>query len=230
MHLGSTLPTQIETAGHDRIRIDALTRTADVAEDPGVAVAWPALAEAIHASVSPQVRSIASIGGDLVKSPRWDLHVALLALDAMVRLRGPTGERAVSIAELHAGAGAALAPGEIVTAIELAATPVARRSRYIKVRDRSAFAFVVAAAAVGLEIEDGTIRAARVAIGGLGAQPWRSPAAEAELVGELPSTGTYQRAAKIALADIPPLEDDRFQRELVERTITRALAVVGGVG
>src|SRR3954449_12316690 len=129
-----------------------------------------------------------------------DLAVALVALDATVDVRGSNGQRTVPLMELHRLPGdmphieTVLEPGEVITAITVPASPVARRSHYLKVRDRASFEFAVVSAAVALDIDGGRIRAARVALGGVGTKPWRVPRVEAALSGESLEPAALRRA------------------------------------
>ena len=161
-----------------------------------------------------------------------DFAVALVALDATVHVRGPVGERTIPIAQFHLLPGqhpereTVLQPGDLITAIELPALPFAKRSLYLKVRDRASYAFALASAAVALDVQGGTIRSARVALGGIGTKPWRSPAAEHALVGRPATAATFKAASQAALADAHPLRDNKFKVPLARRTLERALAEV----
>ena len=121
-----------------------------------------------------------------------DLAVALVALDAAVEVRGAGGQRTVPLADFHRLPGdtphieTVLEPGEVIAAITVPASPVARRSHYLKVRDRASFEFAVVSAAVALDMDGGRIRQARVALGGVGTKPWRVPRVEAALAGGEP--------------------------------------------
>ena len=158
-----------------------------------------------------------------------DMAVALIALDAVVRTTGPRGERAIPIAELHRQPGdhpeveTTLAPGELITAVEIPALPFAARSLYIKVRDRASYAFALASAAVAIDVDGGTVRDARIALGGVATVPWRSRAAEDSLRGRPASVETYRAAAEAALAAAVPRKDNAFKIELARRTLVRAL-------
>lgn len=164
-----------------------------------------------------------------------DMAVALVALDASVRLLGPSGERVVALTDFHTLPGdhpereSVLAPGELIMAVDVPALSFARRSLYLKVRDRASFAFALASAAVALEIRDGAIRDARVALGGIGTRPWRSREAERTLVGQPPGGDAYRRAAEAALAGAEPREHNAFKVELAKRTLVRALARVAAL-
>jgi xanthine dehydrogenase YagS FAD-binding subunit len=164
-----------------------------------------------------------------------DMCVALAALDAVVHTRHGSRERAIPIGEFHTLPGEhpeienALAQGELITHIDLPASPIAAHARYVKVRDRAAFAFALAAAAVGLDVADGRIRTARVALGGVATKPWRSAEAEQALVGQPPTRATFERAAAAAIVDPKPRRDNAFKVALAQRTIVRALELAWGV-
>ena len=161
-----------------------------------------------------------------------DLAVALTAVDAVVHVRGPNGARTIPFGDFHLLPGAhperesELRPGEVITAIDLPPLSFARHSTYRKVRDRASFAFALAAAAVALDVQSGTIRGARVALGGVGTKPWRSHEAEHALIGRPATIATYRAAADAALAAARPQSQNRFKIELAKRTLTRALTEV----
>ena len=114
-------------------------------------------------------------------------------------------------------------PGDIIAAIEVPAVAWARRSLYRKVRDRASFEFALASAAVALDIDNGRIRAARIALGGVGTKPWRVRDAEATLVGQPADAAHFEAAATRALAGARPLEQNAFKIALAQRTLVRAL-------
>jgi len=161
-----------------------------------------------------------------------DMCVALAALGATIHVRGPRGERDIPFADFHLLPGDhperefALDPGELVTSVFVPATPAAARSRYVKVRDRLSYAFALASCAACLAIEGGRIADARIALGGVGTKPWRSPEAERALAGQSPSPEAFHRAADLALRDARTRRDNAFKVELAKRTIVRALALV----
>jgi xanthine dehydrogenase YagS FAD-binding subunit len=164
-----------------------------------------------------------------------DMCVALAALDAVVHTRGAGRERAIPFGEFHTLPGDhpevenALEPGELVTHIELPASPFAAHAHYVKVRDRAAFAFALAAAGVGLDVADGKIRAARVALGGIATRPWRAVEAEQALIGQAPNRASFERAAAAAIVDPKPRRDNAFKVALARRTIVRALELAWGM-
>jgi len=164
-----------------------------------------------------------------------DMCVALAALDAIVHTRNGGRERTIPIGDFHTLPGErpevehVLEQGELITQIELPASPFAAHARYVKVRDRAAFAFALASAAVGLDVAEGRIRAARIALGGVATRPWRSLEAEQALVGQAPSRASFERAAAAAIVDPKPRRDNAFKVDLVKRTIVRALELAWGM-
>jgi xanthine dehydrogenase YagS FAD-binding subunit len=161
-----------------------------------------------------------------------DLAVALTALDAVVQVRGSSGPRAIPFAEFHVLPGAhperetVLRPGDVITSIDIPSVAIARRSLYLKVRDRASFAFALASAAVALDVQSNTIRDARVALGGVGTKPWRSHEAERALIGRPANAATFHAAADAALAGARPQSQNAFKIELAKRTLVRALTEV----
>ena len=162
-----------------------------------------------------------------------DMCVALAILDAVVHVRGRQGTRAIPFTEFHLLPAetpqreTVLEHGELITAVELPAAPFAVRSHYLKVRDRSSYEFALASAAVALEVRDGVIRTARLALGGVATKPWRALAAEQTLVGARPGAAAYAAAAREALRDARGREFNAFKIELARRVIVRALTTVG---
>jgi xanthine dehydrogenase YagS FAD-binding subunit len=162
-----------------------------------------------------------------------DLAVALVALDAAVEVRGANGLRTVPLVELHRVPAdtphieTVLEPGEVITAITASATPVARRSHYLKVRDRASFEFAVVSAAVALEMDGGRIRQARVALGGVGTKPWRVPRVEAALVGASLDPVALRPAAALAAEGAQGRGHNYFKIELMQRAIVRAVETAG---
>ncbi len=160
-----------------------------------------------------------------------DFCVPLAALGAIVEIEGIDGTREVPITDLHRLPGdtpeveTILAPGDMIVAIRLPAESAAfaAHQRYIKVRERTSYAFAVVSAAAALDVVDGSIRAARLAFGGLAAKPWRAVEAEAVLRGEPPTRATFERAAEAALRDARPSGDNAFKIEIARRIAVRAL-------
>jgi xanthine dehydrogenase YagS FAD-binding subunit len=161
-----------------------------------------------------------------------DLAVALAALDATVNVRGTSGQRTIRFADLHTLPGqhpereTTLRPGDVITSIDVPGIPFARRSMYLKVRDRASFAFALASAAVALDLNAGTIRDARVGLGGIATKPWRSREAERALIGKPATRPTFVAAANAALTGATPHRDNAFKVELAKRTLVRALTEI----
>lgn len=259
------------------LEIGALVRNTDLAYHPAVMQRYPVLAEALLAGASPQIRNVATTGGNMLQRTRCpyfrdvaepacnkrnpgsgcaaiggytrshailgtsrqciasnpsDMNVALAALDAIVHIKGANGARQVAFVDFHKLPGdhpeieSVLAPGELITHVEL--PPNLPRSHYLKVRDRASFAFALASAAVALDVDASGIKAARVALGGVGTKPWRSREAEAALVGAPAKPDTFRAAAEAALAAASPQPGNQFKVELAKRTLVRALLEVGG--
>ncbi|HVR03936.1 MAG TPA: xanthine dehydrogenase family protein subunit M [Polyangia bacterium] len=268
---------KIEVA-HDGLHVGALVRNSDLARHPDVVARYPLLSEALLAGASPQLRNMATVGGNLLQRTRCsyfrdpatpcnkrapgagcgaldgynrmhavlgtsdkciaahpsDMCVALLALDAVVHTRGPAGPRQIPIADFHILPGehpereSVLAQGELVTGVSLPARPGFEQSRYLKVRDRASYAFALVSVGAALRIEDGLVREARIALGGVGTKPWRAVEAERLLVGQRPERAAFTRAAEAALAGAKPRKHNAFKVPLARRAIVRALATVKG--
>jgi xanthine dehydrogenase YagS FAD-binding subunit len=162
-----------------------------------------------------------------------DFCVPLVALDAVVEIVGPTGPRAIALESFHRLPGdtperdSVLEPGELIVAVRLPAEAAAfsAHARYLKVRERTSYAFAVVSAAAALRVEAGKIAEARIALGGVALKPWRARAAEALLVGSPSDGAAFRRAAEAALADATPSGDNAFKIELARRIVTRALGL-----
>jgi xanthine dehydrogenase YagS FAD-binding subunit len=162
-----------------------------------------------------------------------DFCVPLVALDAVVEIEGKGGRREVGLEALHRLPGdtpqreTLLDRGDLIVALRLPAEArgFAAHSRYIKVRERTSYAFAVVSAVAGLRIEQGTIREVRLALGGVAAKPWRARGAEQVLAGIAPDAAGFRKAARVALADAKPSGDNAFKIELAQRIVVRALAL-----
>jgi xanthine dehydrogenase YagS FAD-binding subunit len=275
----SRLPlTRIE-ASEEGLSIGAMARNSDVAWHPLVQSGFPVLSEALLSGASPQLRNLATVGGNLLQRTRcvyfrdvsmtacnkrspgsgcaamdgWnrmhavlgtsdqciashpsDMCVALAALDAVVHVRGSKTKRAIPIGDFHTLPGAhpdvetTLAPGELVTRVTLPVSRLAKRSRYVKVRDRASYAFALASCAACLDIEGGTIRQARIVLGGVSTKPWRSLEAERELAGKKVGPDVFRHAAEAALEGARPRKDNAFKVDLAKRVVVRALTLTAG--
>jgi xanthine dehydrogenase YagS FAD-binding subunit len=163
-----------------------------------------------------------------------DMNVALAALDAVITVSSPRGERAIPIGQFHRLPGNApqadtvLLPGEMIISIDLPASPFARHASYLKVRDRASYAFALVSVGALLDIDNSVVSGARIALGGVAHKPWRVPAAEEALVGSVLSDATAQRAAALLTAGAVGLKDNQFKIALVQRAIVRALRQAEG--
>ncbi len=159
-----------------------------------------------------------------------DMNVALAALDATVRVVGPRGERRIAFADFHRLPGNApqrdttLEPGELIVAVELPPAPrLAARSTYVKVRDRASYAFALVSVAAALDVVDGRVTDARIALGGVAHKPWRAREAEAALVGKPLTDDGLALAAALVTRDARGFHDNRFKIELARRAVVRAV-------
>lgn len=164
-----------------------------------------------------------------------DMCVAMAALDAVIHVEGKNGKRSIQFVNFHTLPGDhpeienTLQPDELITAIEIPTLPFATNSTYLKVRDRSSFAFALASAAVALDVSGGMIKNARIAFGGIGTRPWRSQKAEESLKGKTASMESFKEAADIALEDAKTYQYNSFKKELAKRTLISALQKTGGI-
>ena len=159
-----------------------------------------------------------------------DMCVALAALEAVVRVTGPGGERAIHFAEFHRLPGDTpnidtnLRADEIITGVDLPAKGFAEHHSYLKVRDRASYAFALVSVAAALEMDGDTITEARLALGGVAHKPWRDPQAEKLLNGQSASRENFQRVAEALLRDAKGYGHNSFKIELAKRAIVRALS------
>ncbi|MCC6312755.1 MAG: FAD binding domain-containing protein [Thermomicrobiales bacterium] len=183
-----------------RVSLGAATTLAEVGEDPRLDFLRPT----IESIASPPIRNLATVGGNLfARQPYGDLAVALLALDAVVRIAGPDGERIAPVADvLNSG----IAPGEIATAVEFDLPP-AGGWFYTKAMRRAYNSGAIVVVAAVIEIADGVVAAARVALGGVGPRPARAGAVEAALVGKPLDRPSVEAAAALAADGVDPFTD-----------------------
>ncbi len=161
-----------------------------------------------------------------------DMCVAMAILDAVIHTLKPDGTtREIPFTQFHCTPGdtpqieTVIAHGEVITHVSLPRLPLARHSHYLKVRDRTSYEFALASAAVALDLEGTTIRAARLALGGVATKPWRCVEVERQLVGRPASDEVFRDAAELALAGAVGREHNKFKIELAKRTIVRAFAL-----
>jgi xanthine dehydrogenase YagS FAD-binding subunit len=162
-----------------------------------------------------------------------DLAVALVALDASVHLQNEVGERLIKLDDFYLVPGTTpdrenqLRPGELITEVRIPTLPWARKSIYLKIRDRESYEFALTSAAVALDLDGDTIRDVRIAVGGVGTKPWNLPAVREALVGKSLQLETVAAAAKLAVDGATPFPENGFKVDLLQRTIVRALVQLG---
>jgi xanthine dehydrogenase YagS FAD-binding subunit len=255
------------------LRLGALVTNTDVACHEAIELRYPLLSAAILAGASPQLRNMATVGGNLMQRTRCyyffdpatacnkrapgtgcpalagfnrihailgasehciathpsDMCVALAALDAVVQITGPAGDRALPFADFHRLPGDTpdldtnLAAGEIITAVDLPAKGFAAHHAYLKVRDRASYAFALVSVAAALELEGDTVKEARVALGGVAHKPWRDRAAEELLRGETANPESFGRVADALLQGARGYAHNTFKIDLAKRVIVRGL-------
>lgn len=176
-----------------------------------------------------RMHAILGASSSCVATHPSDMCVALSALGAVVHLTSADGRRAIPLTDFHLlpeehpHIETVLQPGELITAVELPALPLAARSTYRKVRDRASYAFALVSIAAALEIEQGNIKDVRLALGGVAHKPWRAFKAEDALRGRPATQQSFQAAAEAELAAAVPLRDNAFKIELAKRTIAAVL-------
>jgi xanthine dehydrogenase YagS FAD-binding subunit len=257
------------------LRIGALATNSAVADHPLVLEGYPLLSLAINAGASPQLRNMATVGGNMMQRTRCnyffdtampcnkrtpgsgcgaltgynrmhalfgasdqciavnpsDMNVAMVALDAVVYVKGPKGERKIKFADFHRLPGDhpekdnTLERGELIMAVDLPAKAQAfnKHVHYLKVRDRSSFAFALVSAAAALNMDGTTITDARLAMGGVAHKPWRLQEAEAFLKGKTADEDTFKQAAAIAMQGAKAYKYNQFKLTLAPNAIVQAL-------
>jgi len=274
-HIGLDQITELPGGG---LRIGALARNSDTANHALVRSRYPLLTQALLSGASPQLRNMATIGGNLLQRTRCpyfmdtafamcnkrapgsgcgaregynrmhailgassaciavnpsDMNVALVALDAVIQVSGPKGERSIPIAGFHRLPGTmpqvdtVLQPAELITAVDLPPPAFTRHTHYLKVRERNSYAFAMVSAAAALDMIGATVRQARIALGGVAHKPWRVPAAEALLAGQALDEARCRQAARVLLDGAQAFRDNGFKIQLAERAVVRALLEAG---
>lgn len=266
---------KIERLPDGGLRVGALVRNSDLAHDPTVMRDYAVLSQALLSGASPQLRNMATTGGNLLQRTRCvyfrdtvhacnkrepgtgcsaigghnrmmailgtsedciasnpsDMNVALQALEATIHIQGTKGERSVAIKDFYLLPGKTpnkenvLEPGDLITSVTLAKPAAGTRSLYLKLRDRAAYEFALASAAIVMQLDGNRIRHVRVGLGGVGARPWRSLEAEQELEGKSVSADNFRRAAEVALKEARPASENAFKVELSKRCLVRALTM-----
>lgn len=267
---------KIEALPDGGLRLGALARNSDTAEHPLVRERYPLLAQAILAGASPQLRNLATNGGNLLQRTRCyyfydpayaecnkrkpgsgcaaihgfnrihailgaspeciathpsDMCVALAALGASVQVLGKSGKRTIAFADFHRLPGNTpqidtnLRPDELIVSIDLPGGPYAEHSAYVKVRDRASYAFALVSAAAALDLDAGTIRSARLALGGVAQKPWRSQKVEDAMAGKMAGEQVYRSAADEILTGAKTYEHNSFKVAMAKETIARAFTL-----
>jgi xanthine dehydrogenase YagS FAD-binding subunit len=195
--------------------------------DPGSGCAAMDGVNRRHAVLGVSDQCIATYPGDFAQ--------ALIALDATLEIMGPRGNRTIPFATLHHKPGntpeieTSLQPGEVIASFSVTAAPWTRRSLYLKIRDRESYEFALASAAVALDLQDGAVRQARIALGGVATVPWRAKEAEAALKDKAIDAQSTQAAAEAAFAGANAQAQNAFKIELGKRTLMRALAAAAAM-
>jgi len=262
------------------LRIGALARNSDVAAHPVVRSAYPLLSQALLSGASPQLRNMATVGGNLMQRTRCgyfydtafqacnkrspgsgcaalagqnrnhailgasaqciatnpsDMNVALLALDAVLNLSGPGGERRVAMADFHRLPGDTpqrdtnLGAHEMIVSVDLPASRFGEHAHYLKVRDRASYAFALVSVAAALDLDGTRVRDARIVLGGVAHKPWRAQAAEALLRGQPLSAERLAQAGRSAVAGAQAYGQNGFKIALASRAVARSLSLAGGL-
>lgn len=262
--------TGIETEAGG-LRVGALVRNADLVRHKTVRRRFPLLSQALLSGASPQLRNMATVGGNLLQRTRCsyfrdvhlpcnkrspgsgcgalhghnrlhavlgasehciavhpsDLAVALVALDAVVRVCGPAEERELRLEDFYLLPGrhpeheTLLRRDELIVAVQVPALDFAARSLYLKARDRASYAFALVSVAAALDLDGDVIRNARAALGGIAPKPWRAREAEAVLIGSPATDETFRAAAQAVLDNAVPQAHNGFKLELIRRLLVR---------
>jgi xanthine dehydrogenase YagS FAD-binding subunit len=254
------------------LKLGALARMSDVAANPDIQRNYPVIAGSLKLAASPQLRNMASLGGNVLQRTRCtyfrdvsydncnkrnpgsgcaamdgfnrthavlgtsdqciatypgDFAQALIALDATVEITGKAGVRSMPFADLHKAPGkspqieTSLLPGELISAFSIQGRWP--RSTYLKVRDRQSYEFALSSAAIALDVQDGTVRDARVALGGVATIPWRAREAETLLKGQKFDDALASQVAEAAFKDATSRKHNAFKIALGKRVVSRAL-------
>src|SRR5437762_10002454 len=171
------------------------------------------------AAITGVNRSLAILGTSehCIATNPSDMNVALAALEATIHIRGTKDEHSIPISDFHMLPGntpqreTVLEPGDLITQVTLPPPAPGSRSLYLKLRDRASYEFALASAAVVVTVTNGKVTHARIALGGVGTKPWRSPEAEAALVGQPATEATFRQAAVAALRDAKPQSENGFK-------------------
>jgi xanthine dehydrogenase YagS FAD-binding subunit len=273
------LPLKDITTTKTGLHIGALALNSVVSENELIIQRQPLLAMALKAGASPQLRNMATVGGNMMQRTRCtyfydttmpcnkrepgsgcgaleginrmhaifgaspqciavhpsDMCVGLAALDAVVIIAGRRGERRIPFTEFHRlpedhpELDNHLAKDELIIGVDIPDNNFAKNSYYLKVRDRQSYAFALVSVAAALDIDNGTIKKARLAMGGVAHKPWRLFDAEKALIGKPVSVDSFKQAAEIAMQGAKAYEYNSFKLKLAPATITEALKHASGL-
>jgi xanthine dehydrogenase YagS FAD-binding subunit len=180
-----------------------------------------------------RMHAILGTSASCVATHPSDLAVALVALDASIRIQNGAEERLLKLDDFYLVPGDTpdrenqLRPGELITEVRVPRLPWARRSTYVKIRDRDSYEFALTSAAVALDVDGDKIRDIRIAVGGVGTKPWNLPKVREALAGQPLTEQTFAAAARLAVDGANPLRHNAFKIDLLQRTIVRALWNLG---
>jgi xanthine dehydrogenase YagS FAD-binding subunit len=274
---------EVVAASGGGVRIGALVKNSDLANHQLIKSQYPLLSQALLSGASPQLRNMATTGGNLLQRTRCyyftdinfpacnkrepgsgcaaikgynrihailgqtdkgatsgesciatnpsDMNVAMAALAAKVEVEGPRGKRTIPFADFHRlpastpSLDTTLKPDELIVAVTLPPAKFAGNAYYLKIRDRNSYAFALISVAAGLELDNGLIKSAGLALGGVALKPWRDTAAEQTLTGQPAGPAVFQRAAEILLHGAKGYEHNSFKIEMAKQGVVRALTL-----
>ena len=275
----NSLPLKEIKKNTGNLYIGALALNSAVADNKLVLQHQPLLAQALAAGASPQLRNMATVGGNIMQRTRCsyfydtvlpcnkrepgtgcsamegynrmhaifgasasciavhpsDMCVALAALEAVVVVSGPAGDRRIPFADFHRLPGETpqidnnLKKGELIVAVEIPDNNLANNVYYLKVRDRASYAFALVSVAAALQLNNGRIEKVRLAMGGVAHKPWRLFEAENMLVGKEASMENFKAAARVAMAGAKAYEHNAFKLKMAPNAILEALRVAAGI-
>jgi xanthine dehydrogenase YagS FAD-binding subunit len=269
----TNLPLNQVEKKENKLRIGALALNSEVAENEQVTKEQPLLSLAFKAGASPQIRNMATVGGNMMQRTRCpyfyntdmpcnkrkpgsgcgalkgfnrmhaifgasdkciavhpsDMCVALVALDATVQVTGPKGNRSIPFQQFHRLPGETpqidntLEKGELIVSVEIPDNNFSKHVHYLKVRDRTSYAFALVSVAAAVEIKGDTINDIRLAMGGVAHKPWRLTEAEEFLKGKVASETNFRQAAQLAMRNAKAYEHNKFKLQLAPNSIVEAL-------
>ncbi len=215
------------------LRLGALTTLRELTRSETVRAHYPALAQAAFLMASEQIRTFATVGGNLCNAaPSADLAPPLMGLEAEVLLAGPDGERRLPLEAFFLGPGqTALQRGELLR--EILVPPPTGRMTYLKHAARAFMDIAVVGVALRLVVTEGRCQTAHIVLGAVAPVPLRARNAEEFIVGRPLTAESIDRTAQLAAEACSPIDDVRgsiwYRRRMVEVLTRRALHSLGGV-